>query len=334
MASSDTELPNIPASRLGPTRLMPDNGYVTSVGDVSGDCDNNRGVGSRLDCSHDWMYVRTQKLVERIDHWFAKEDAELMPVPLAPMRIGIASEYIDRADGGDLKAEFDVDVSLRLPNLEKRLRIFFTSMDLDESPNEPLDDETDVRAGLRFELPGSFDFDIGARANVPPEAFAALKWGIARRHKDWYFYPFAKIYVESDEGIGFTTAFTMDKWWGRIVARSSSYLNWDDAADAIEWDQTFAIGYARELLDDRRYATLARGQDMAHGCGINVSVLGENMRGVQSYRAGIFYKRPLRGRWLYWSIGPEVRWDREYDWNPDPGVRLHIDTLFWGLVNR
>jgi hypothetical protein len=42
----------------------------------------------------------------------------------------------------------------------------------------------------------------------------------------------------------------------------------------------------------------------------------------------------LRGRWLYWSGGPLVRWDREYNWNPDFGARLGVDALFWGLVGH
>jgi hypothetical protein len=191
-----------------------------------------------------------------------------------------------------------------------------------------------VRAGLRFELPKSFDFDIGARANYPPEAFMTLKWGMVNAFGNWRLYPFAKVYADTDDGVGMAAAMTVDRWWGRAFARTSTYMNWDDSADAIEWDQTLSLGYARELLDDRRYAKLARGRDMAKGFGANFSVLGAEISGAMSYRIEMFYKRPLRGRWLYWSGGPLVRWDREYNWNPDYGARLGVDALFWGLVGH
>ena len=33
-----------------------------------------------------------------------------------------------------------------------------------------------------------------------------------------------------------------------------------------------------------------------------------------------------------WFVEPLVRWDREYAWQADPGIRIGIDALFWDLA--
>jgi len=35
---------------------------------------------------------------------------------------------------------------------------------------------------------------------------------------------------------------------------------------------------------------------------------------------------------LYWFVEPLVRWDREWEWSADPGIRVGIDMLFWDLA--
>lgn len=318
--------------RAGPTRIVPSQGYTSEMPAATGLCAGVRGVGARVDCWHDWLYLRVQRGVENVDHRYAAEDEALEPVPVAPLRIGFDSQYLRRPGGPDFEFDLDLDLALRLPNIERRLRIFITSDPPGESPNRPLNRDADLRAGVRLELPESLDFDIGARLGIWPKAYAALRWGIVERRAGWSLYPFSSLYVETEDGLGFATGITVDRWWGLVVARSATYFNWTDVDDEIAWDQTVTFAYSTELLDDRRYASLHEGRDLAHGVGVSLSASGERLRGADGYRAMAFYKRPVRGRWLYLSAGPVVRWDREYDWSTDYGFRIGLDALFWGLV--
>jgi hypothetical protein len=52
------------------------------------------------------------------------------------------------------------------------------------------------------------------------------------------------------------------------------------------------------------------------------------------YEESVILKRPLHGGWLFGYVEPIVRWDRNYDWHPDVGVRIGLDALFWGLATR
>lgn len=285
----------------------------------------------RLDSAHDRAYTKMQELVEATDRRFAPKDTGLLPVPAAPFRVGIGSETIDRSDGTDFDLDLDFDVSLRLPNTEKRLRIFVTSNDLDEAPRVA-NEETAVRAGLRYDLKKFLNFDIGLKLDVPPVAFMALKWAREYQLGRWDFYPFAKLFAETDESVGYAAAATFDRWSGQRLLRTSSYVKWRDDRDRVEWSQTLIYARAKEIIVPDRYGSYLRATDIGRGWGLRLYASGEDMHGTTYYEAAIFAKRPTGNRWLYWFVEPLVRWDREYDWKADPGIRIGIDALFWDLA--
>lgn len=285
----------------------------------------------RLDEAHDRAYTKMQEFVEALDHRFAPKDAELLPVPAAPFRVSLGGEAIDRSDGTDFDLDLDFDTTLRLPNTEKRLRIFITSNDVDEAPRVA-DESSAVRAGLRYELRRHLNFDVGIKADVPPVAFVSLKWAREARLGRWDFYPFAKLFAETDESVGYAAAMTFDRWSGQRLFRTSSYVKWRDDRDRTEWSQTLIYARAREIIVPDRYGSYLRASDIGRGWGLKLYASGEDMHGTTYYEASLFRKQPTASGWLYWFIEPLVRWDREYGWRADPGIRIGIDALFWDLA--
>ena len=55
---------------------------------------------------------------------------------------------------------------------------------------------------------------------------------------------------------------------------------------------------------------------------------------MQRYEASFFYKQPTKTHWLYWHVAPLVTWERQFNWHPDPGIRIGIDALFWNVSGR
>lgn len=285
----------------------------------------------RLDHVHDRLYTRMQEFVEATDRRFAPKDKPLLPVPAAPFRVSLGGEAIDRRDGTDLDVDFDFDTTLRLPNIEQRLRIFITSNDIDEAPRESSED-TAVRAGLRYELQKHLNFDIGIKVDAPPVAFMSLKWAREIALGQWDFYPFAKLFVETEESAGYAAAVTFDRWSGRRLFRSSSYVKWRDDRDRTEWSHTLILARAREIIVPDRYGSYLRATDIGRGWGVKLNANGRDLHGATWYEASLFHKRPTANGWLYWYVEPLVRWDRQYDWQADPGIRIGIDALFWDLA--
>jgi hypothetical protein len=285
----------------------------------------------RLDQAHDRVYVWTQAAVESTDHRFAARDREPQPVPAAPFRVGLSLETLDRSDGMKFKLDGQLDMALQLPNTERRLRVFITSDDPDESPRYG-DHRSSLSAGLRHELVRYLDFDLGVRIDAPPVAFTSIKWSREISLGGISFYPFAKVFIESTDGFGASAAATFDHWSGRTLLRSSTYGKWTADGDHKDWTQALIFARAHELIVPDRYGSYLRANDIGRGWGVRLQATAEDAKQVTYYESGLFYRRGTRTRWLYWFVEPLVRWDRKYDWNADPGVRIGIDVLFWDLA--
>lgn len=329
LAEADNDANRGPVARFRPTSISTDEVQAINAGVT----DQPLDFSQRVDYAHDLLYTRFQRLVEATDNRYARKDTELKPVPAAPFRVGLSSEAIDRSGGVDVSLDLDFDVSLRLPNIEERLRIFVTSSDLDESPKVAGED-TDLRAGLRYQLQKYVNFDIGVKADLPPVAFMALKWSREYQLGRWDFYPFAKLFAETDESIGYAAAATFDRWSGRRLLRSSTYAKWRNDRDKTEWSQSFVFAWAEQLIVPDRYGSYLRAQDIGKGVSVHLLASGVDVHGVNYYEAGVMIKRQTASPWLFWFVEPLVRWDREYDWDADPGIRIGLDALFWDLARR
>lgn len=312
-------------------RYRPTSRSVRDIRDQNAAADPAVGVGQQLDRAHDRLYAWTQGVVEATDHRFAVQGREPQPVPAAPFRVGLTLETLDRSDGMKFRLQGELDVALQLPNTERRLRVFITSDDPDESPRNA-GHSSSLSAGLRHELARYLDFDLGVRINVPPVAFTSIKWTREISLGDISFYPFAKVFLESSDGFGASAAATFDHWSGRTLLRASTYGRWLADGDRKDWSQALVFARAHELIVPDRYGSYLRANDIGRGWGVRLETGGEDSKKISYYESGIFYRRGTPNRWLYWFVEPLVRWDRRYEWSTDPGIRIGIDALFWDLA--
>ncbi|MEO7807623.1 MAG: hypothetical protein ABIT36_13590, partial [Steroidobacteraceae bacterium] len=209
--------------RLASAQQVPDQ----SEGARSQDQKSGNDFFTRLDRGHDWLYLRVQNWTERLDARFVRDDSTMKPVPAAPFRISLESDFVERDGKLKADADLDVDIILRLPNLEDRLRIFVTSDDVEESPQLGAgSDQNKVRVGARFNSLRYIDFDVGVRLQGLPVAFTSLRFSRVYEAAGFDVQPFAKVYLETHDGFGVAGAVTVDRWMSRWLVRSSSYANW------------------------------------------------------------------------------------------------------------
>src|ERR1700686_682851 len=291
-----------------PERVRPSSGTVRELRKVSTEAVDT--LGEYLDAGHDWLYRRLQHAFEDIDVRFAQSEHTPIVVPLSPLRIGFASEFVHRRGGVEFATTPQLEASVGLPKLERRLRVFITSDDLQESPGDPPLDRNPVRAGLRFVPQSHISFEFGVRAKIWPAVFGALRWTPEFHAGALRVYPFAKTYVESGLGLGTSGGITFEQWSDRWIVRSASYGNWVRNTSATDWTQSFIVGYARAVIEERRYDRLATGRDLACGAVARVSVSGDRVSHTSLYEASVLMKRPLHGGWLYGYVGRVVRWER------------------------
>jgi hypothetical protein len=314
-----------------PGQVRPSTGTFAELRKVSTDVANT--LGESLDKGHDWIYRRLQHWLVNIDTQFTESERTPIVVPLSPLRIGLDGEFLNEQGGLAFVARPVLEATLQLPNLQRRFKVFISSTDLPESPGDPALESNPLLVGARFAPRTHIDFDIGVRVKLWPSAFAALRWAPEFDPGTIRVYPFLKTYVESGLGVGVSGGVTLERWRGLWIARSATYGNWVHNTAATDWTQTFLVGHARAVIQERRYDRLAAGHDLACGTVALVTLAGDRVSHTSSYEASVLFKRPLHGGWLYGYFQPVVRWEHASDWHPDAGIRIGFDALFWGLAD-
>lgn len=288
---------------------------------------------ARLDHAHDWLYLRLQRFLLDIDTQFSQAGEASLLVPASPLRLGLEGEWLHDAPGNDAALRPDIEATLRLPNIEQRLRIFISSNDLAESGSNTALDRNPVRAGLRFAPRLHLNFDLGVRLKVWPSAYAAVRWAPDFQVGSVGFQPFIKPYLESGVGLGASGGIAIEHRREHWFLRSASYLNWTRNTAATQWSQSLLFGHAQAIIAEGRYDRIASGHDLACGTALHALATGDRLAGASAYELSLIRKRPLRGGWLYGYVEPLVRWERITDWHPEAGIRIGLDALFWGFAS-
>ncbi len=319
------------AAPAPPERVQPSTGDVSDLRAIPDNVDD--ALDDWLDAGHDWLYRGVQYFIEDIDTWFAQDGTAPLVVPVTPLRLDFDSEVLHKRGYVGWDSAASVDAVIRLPNLEHRLRIFITNDSIGETPvTGPAEAQNPLLAGLRYTPVAHVDAEFGVHAKILPSAFAALRWASGVNLGSLHIYPFVKAYVETGLGLGVASGLGVDHWDGRWIVRSTSYANWVRDNAATSWAETFIFGHASAVLREHQYDRLADGHDVACGVVGKLAASGDRTSRVTLYEANVLYKRPLHDGWLYGYAGPMVRWDRNFHWHPDAGVRLGFDALLWGLA--
>jgi hypothetical protein len=134
--------------------------------------------------------------------------------------------------------------------------------------------------------------------------------------------------------VGWANGVNLERWFDHWVVRSASYGNWQRDNHGTEWTQAFIVARAREVIRFGRYSDVLGGRDLARGIGFEGLVSGDSTDKLKRYELSVFYKQATAHRWLYWQVTPFVRWERDYGWHADPGIRISLDALFWDRASR
>jgi hypothetical protein len=318
------------AEEAAPGQVRPSTGTFSGL--HRGSMRVARTVGERLDKGHDWLYRRLEKMLVTVDQRYAVPQRAPLLVPLSPLRIDLVTEFLNRQHGLGLAPRVEFDATLRLPNIERRMRIYISSGNLSEAPGNPAIDRNPVRAGVRFVPHSHIDVDFGVRVKFKPVVYAALRWAPQFDVGQARLYPLVKPYLESGLGLGVSSGIALERWHERWVVRSSSFANWRRTTSATSWDQTLLIGHAQSVIQERQYGKFTAGRDLACGTIVRALASGDRLSSASLYEISVLFKRPLHGGWLYGYFEPLVRWERGSDWHPDSGFRIGLDALFWSLA--
>ena len=305
------------------------------------------GFGNKIDWMHDKLYEIAQTQVEWVDSWFISPRDEKRMVAPSRFRVGFYGEgKIQEYKDTEVKPVVDLDAEVELPNLEHRMKLIITTSDPTTLPGKSFIEQLDksLRTVLVRQWLPDMSTAVGVRLRWKPELFAYALWTHDWKAGNWLLYPQEKIYWENKDGLGEISTLVLDHWISRWNTRFSTSNKWskqdrdDDQKTGREdngfrWSEVFLLEYAKELLDESRLGRVVSGDDIARGWGMRLSAFG-GFHFIDEYRAGVFYRWPLRKKWIYSFAGPEIKWKNENNWDQEWTVKCGIEMLFWGGKER
>jgi len=308
-----------------------------------------KGFGEKIDWIHASLFRIAQDQVERVDNWFKLKlppDKQRVMEP-SRFRIGVFSEVkIIKGDRFDVKPVVDFDTDIEIPNVRQRLKIIITTSDPTTLPGRDVIEQQDK--SLRTAVTGQWRSDvsssIGVRLRWKPQLFANAVWSPTWKKGNWLLYPHQKFFWENENGFGEISTLVADHWINRWNTRFSTSIKWSEQDkdndletgrkdEGFRWSEIFIFDHANELLDETQLGRRVSGDDVVRGWGLRLGAFG-GFHVVDEYRAGIFYRRPLRKRWLYLLVAPEISWKNANNWNREYTVKWGIEMLFWGKKER
>jgi hypothetical protein len=307
-----------------------------------------KGFGEKIDWIHSNLYKIAQDRVKRIDSWFKPPKGEQrIVVELSRFRFGLFGEgKIKKDEGLDLKQVMDLDSDIELPNIKRRIKLVITTNDPTTLPGKFVTEQPDksLRAAVEKQWMRDLSASIGVRARWKPGLYANAVWSPTWKTGNWSLYSQQRFYWESRSGIGEISTLVFDHWINRWNTRFSTSIKWSgqDRDDdhrtgrkdmGFRWSEVFIFDHANELLDETQLGRVVSGYDVARGWGIQLAAFG-GFHFVDEYRAGIFYRRPLRKKWMYLYLAPEIIWKNENNWNREWMIKFGIEMLFWGKKER
>ncbi len=307
---------------------------------------DSKGFGGKLDWLHAKLFRTAQAPVEMVDHWFRPGRGELRLIELSRFRVGVFGQGVIRNNKIDITGALDYDADVELPNMKRQTKFVLTTRDQTALPGKDVSEERDrsVRTAIERQWWPAVSTSVGMRTRLPPDLFAKVSWSPKWKAGDWLLYPQQKAYWLSSDGFGEISTLVADHWndgWNIRFTTSikCSQKDWksdqqvDRKDNGFRWSEVFMFGYAREFLDETGIERIVAGDDVARGLGIRLAAFG-GFNVVDEYRAGVFARWPIRKRWMYLLVAPDVSWMQANDWEHEWTIRCGLETLFWGSKSR
>lgn len=341
-SNSDWRLPSVASSAQREPEII-----VKTIEPVADTWKNAKGFGEKIDWIHANLFKIAQAPVDTVDNWFQSSQGEQPIAELSRFRVGLFGKgIIKKDDRFNLKLATNFETDIELPNLKRQLKLIITTNDPTILPGRDITEQQDkfLRTALSGQWMSDVSTAIGVRARLKSSLFAYVAWSPKWKTENWRLYPQQKFYWENENGFGEISTLVFDHWRNRWNTRISTSIKWsklDSDADhqaerkdkGFRWSEVFIFDHANELLDETHLGRIVSGDDIAHGGGIRLAAFG-GFHYVDEYQAGIFYRWPLRKKWLYLLIAPDIDWKKIYNWRPERTIKFGIEILFWGKKER
>ena len=290
----------------------------------SPDADPDEDDERWIDAGHDYAAQKANEMTQWVDNFFGNDERDLEQAE-SRLRLRTIYNWDDRLDN-EVKLRLGGKVSL--PQISKRLDLVFRGEDMDDFSNEGVDDPSEDRIGLQYQVgpresqKHRFDLTVGFGSSGP-------KPGVKYVYQDAFaedlnFRFTQRFTYDLGEGGYGTSRFVLDKALReRELIRAYTKLLYGEKTDGTEWSSS--LSYARGWQGDG-------GRVGASWIYVGVDGQTEPYDFVKNHKVGLRLRRQAIRDFLFWEIEPSYNWridepyfDREGAWR----VELRLEFLMF-----
>ena len=289
-----------------------------------------------VDRTHSWVGRELSDAVVWFDRFFGDERVTLAERPEAYLRWKTELRW-DEVEHTSFRSS--IRASLRLPRMNKRWRLVFTSESqgdpnavIPEDPGNPgLDPASQVRTSSTALIYDIFrtthsvlDAGVGVQVKIPPNTFVRTRYQHARPLAlDSLGRLTVTAFWDAQKGFGESNQLDLERWLA-----PPTLLRWSNSFTIEEQNKIngWAWGTDLSLLH-----TFSPKSAITFSGGASGSTQPEWI--AQDYRVLVRYRRNVWRKWLFLEGEPDIHWPRQEDGSRKPvwGATLRVEILFTGV---
>ena len=279
-----------------------------------------------LDKPHKYVSESVEKLVTRIDRFFAN-DALYRYTTDSFIQLTGDTLFEENAEVGyDVKLRGRVD----LPGTKKRFKLLFDTnptekqdpleRSVDQSPGAAVE-ESDLFGSIQRErdLRGwKFRPSVGVKISLPAEPFVKARFTRIYPMQKWAIRGDQNFYWFDDSGFGSDSIIDFDRpIFEEHLFRASSFARWTEETEYFQLSQIFTF-----------FQTLSPNRKISYQIGAYGQT--EPTWFMTDYLIVIRYRQNLHKQWLFFEVRPQVQYSKVNDWDDEVSLLLRLDLLFGG----
>lgn len=279
-----------------------------------------------MQAPRDYLSEKVTRYANNIDRFFGGDrHYQESNASRLHMRLSRATGY-----GGDRKLDFSVNLDLKLPVTEGRMRLLFetdpekNAMDTSTKgtaafPNKTVAPKSAAMA-LRYSSSDDgawyFRTDGGLKFPLPIKPFVRAMGGYSTSAGEWQLAATESVYWFNTLGVGETTQLNLERKINeQFLFRSTSFSTWLNDKQNFDLGQSLSVLHA---VDDRT-ALLYQ-----------VSAVGVSrpQHQVNDYVLLTHYRYRLHQKWLFFEISPQIHFPKELKYQSSFALSMLLEVLF------
>jgi len=279
---------------------------------------------SFFDNSQDYLSSSVEGLARSMDQYFV-EDEIFYESSGSYLRLRY-SMIFDEA--GKKRSVNEVRFKLRLPNTEKKFKLFFETSAIDEPYNvttqtesvpKTVGEEGNYVLGIQAESGERFGWNykptIGADIDSSLDPFVKLKFSREDKFKKWIISWDETPYWYDSLGWGFDSSIELNrKIDEKSLFRSSTYAGWKNSTSQFDLSQVFSVFHTFNKKKAISFYTAIFG-------------VSEPKITTTQFLVGTIYRENIHKDYLFMEIEPQIRYQAINRFRPEHSIVLRFELL-------